>query len=145
MRTGYKRRLRRDPFEYLKDLRRRSAAGVIRLPWGGWCVSDVELAGELLRSPEFNTGASGFFGELLPTRAAQVAIGQAARNILRTRVPEYRDALAGALADLPATSRWPAAGATGSPGGSHGASATTPDTPAASASAHGRPRVPRPG
>ncbi|MEU5259285.1 cytochrome P450 [Amycolatopsis sp. NPDC021455] len=71
-------------------------------------MSDVQLAGELLRSPEFNTGASGFFRELLPTRAAQVAIGQAARNFLRAGVPEYRDALAGALADLPAVSRWPA-------------------------------------
>jgi cytochrome P450 len=108
MRTGYRRRLRRDPFEYLKDLRRRTTAGIIRLPWGGWCVSDADLAGELLRSPEFNTGASGFFRELLPTRAAQVAIGQAARNILRARVPEYREALTGALADLPPASRWPA-------------------------------------
>jgi cytochrome P450 len=111
MRTGYKRQLRRDPFEYLKDLRRRTAADIIRLPWGGWCVSDADLAGELLRSPEFNTGTSGFFGELLPTRAAQVAIGQAARNTLRTSLPEYRDALAGALTELPATSRWPATAA----------------------------------
>ncbi len=108
MRAGYRRPLRRDPFEYLKDLRRRAATGVIRLPWGGWCVSDPELANELLRSPEFNSGTSGFFGELLPTRDAQVAIGQAARNTLRARVPEYRDALAGALADLPPASRWPA-------------------------------------
>ncbi len=108
MRTGYRRGLRQDPFEYLKDLRRRTATGVIRLPWGGWCVSDPSLANELLRSPEFNSGTSGFFRELLPTRTAQVAVGQAARNLLRTRVPDYRDALAGALADLPAASRWPA-------------------------------------
>jgi cytochrome P450 len=106
---GYKRQLRRDPFEYLKDLRRRTATGIVRLPWGGWCVSDTDLANELLRSPEFNTGTSGFFGELLPTRAAQVAIGQAARNTLRAQVPEYREALVAALADLPATSRWPTA------------------------------------
>ncbi|WP_410638397.1 cytochrome P450 [Amycolatopsis sp. lyj-346] len=111
MRTGYRRRLKRDPFEYLEDLRRRTATGVIRLPWGGWCVSDPDLANELLRSPEFNTGTSGFFGDLLPTRTAQVAIGQAARNLLRTRVSEYRDALVGALADLPPASGWPAAGA----------------------------------
>jgi cytochrome P450 len=109
MRMGYKRQLRRDPFEYLKDLRRRTTTGIIRLPWGGWCVSDADLANELLRSPEFNSGTSGFFGRLLPTRTAQVAIGQAVRNTLRTHVPEYRGALVGALADLPATSRWPAA------------------------------------
>jgi cytochrome P450 len=111
MRMGYRRRLRQDPFEYLRDLRRRCATGIIRLPWGGWCVSDVELANELLRSPEFNTGNSGFFGELLPTRAAQVAIGHAVRDVLRAHLPEYRAALAGALADLPGTSRWPAAAA----------------------------------
>lgn len=110
MRMGYKRQLRRDPFEYLKDLRRRTATGVIRLPWGGWCVSDADLANVLLRSPDFNAGTSGFFGGLLPTRTAQVAVGQAARNTLRAHVSEYRDALVGALAELPATSRWPAAG-----------------------------------
>jgi cytochrome P450 len=108
MKAGYRRHLRRDPFEYLEELRRRTPTGVIRLPWGGWCVSDTDLANELLRSPEFNSGASGFFGELLPTRTAQVAIGQATRNVLRARVPEYRDVLPRVLADLPAASRWPA-------------------------------------
>ncbi|MEU4250199.1 cytochrome P450 [Amycolatopsis sp. NPDC026612] len=71
-------------------------------------MSDPGLAGELLRSPEFNSGTSGFFRDLLATRTAQVAVGQAARNLLRTRVPEYRDALADAVADLPVASRWPA-------------------------------------
>jgi cytochrome P450 len=109
MRTAYKRQLRRDPFEYLEHLRRRTATGVIRLPWGGWCVSDTELANVLLRSPEFNAGMSGFFRELLPTRAAQVAVGQAARNTVRAHLPRYRTALEAAVEDLPAASRWPAA------------------------------------
>jgi cytochrome P450 len=108
--TWDKRRFRRDPFEYIEDLRRRNAAGVIPLPWGGSCVSDADLAQVLLRGPEFNGGTSGFFGELLPTRAAQVDVGHAVRDILRARVPEYCDALASAVAELPAASRWPAAG-----------------------------------
>jgi cytochrome P450 len=112
MRIGVRRRLRQDPLEYIEDLHRGTATGVIRLPWGGWCVNDVDLAQELLRGPEFNGGRSGFFGDLLPTRAMQVEIGHAVRNFLRAHVPQYRAALAAAVADLPVTDRWPAAGTT---------------------------------
>lgn len=110
MSIGYRRGLRRDPLDYIDGLRRRSAADVIRLPWGGWCVSDADLAQVLLRGPEFNADKSGFFGELLPTRAAQVEVGHAVRDVVRAGVPRYRAALAAAVAELPATDRWPVAG-----------------------------------
>jgi len=110
MRIRERRRFRRDPLEYLGDLRGRSAAEVVRLPWGGWCVSDADLAQALLRSPEFNAGRSGFFADLLPTRAAQVDVGHAVRNFLRKRLPQYRAELAAAVAELPVATRWPAAG-----------------------------------
>lgn len=112
MKIGDRRQLRRDPLEYIEDLQRRGATGVVRLPWGGWCVSDPDLAQDLLRGPEFNGGKSGFFGELLPTRTAQIEVGHAVRNFLRARVPQYRDALAAAVADLPAADCWPVAGTT---------------------------------
>ncbi|WP_344652057.1 cytochrome P450 [Cryptosporangium japonicum] len=82
---------------------------MFRFPWGGWCVSDPELANALLRGPEFNAGRSGFFGDLLPTRAAQVDVGQAARDVVREHLPDFRDALALAVAEFPSTSSWPAA------------------------------------
>ncbi|MFE9424856.1 cytochrome P450 [Kitasatospora sp. NPDC006697] len=82
---------------------------MLRLPWGGWCVSDPGAAEELLRGPEFNGGRSGFFGDLLPTRESQVAVGHAVRDELRSRLPEYRAALAREAALLPARSRWPEA------------------------------------
>ncbi|GAA1979996.1 cytochrome P450 [Kitasatospora viridis] len=111
--AGYRRALHDDPFGYLRELRRTEApapgepAALLRLPWGGWCVSDPALAHELLRAEEFNADRSGFFGELLPTRADQIEVGHAVRNLLRSRLPDYRTALAGQLARLPAASRWP--------------------------------------
>ncbi|MFH8989283.1 cytochrome P450 [Streptomyces sp. NPDC017940] len=110
MRIGEKRRLRRDPLAYLDNLSRRSTTGLIQLPWGGWCVSDPVLAQTLLRSPEYHAGKSGFFGDLLPTRSAQVEVGHAVRNLLRAGMPHYRAALTRAVAELPTASRWPAAG-----------------------------------
>lgn len=110
MRRGDRRRFRQDPLEYLEDLRRRSTTGLIPLPQGGWCVSDAELAQTLLRGPEYNTGRSGFFGELLPTRGAQIEVGHAVRDLIRAGVPHYRAALTGAVADLPSVGRWPDAG-----------------------------------
>ncbi|SDW64743.1 Cytochrome P450 [Amycolatopsis xylanica] len=110
MKIGDKRRLRRDPLAYLEDLHRRSTGDVIRLPWGGWCVGDADLAHDLLRDPEFNGDRSEFFGDLLPTRAAQIDVGHAVRDFLRARVPRYRTALAEAVAELPSVSHWPDAG-----------------------------------
>ncbi|MFD0413821.1 cytochrome P450 [Streptomyces sp. NPDC127108] len=110
MRTGDRRRFRQDPLEYLEDLRRQSTTGLIPLPGGGWCVSDAELAQTLLRGPEYNTGRSGFFGELLPTRGAQIEVGHAVRDLMRSGVPHYRAALTGAVAALPAVGRWPDTG-----------------------------------
>ncbi|WP_158895566.1 cytochrome P450 [Amycolatopsis anabasis] len=110
MRIGDRRRLRSDPLEYVEDLRRRSATKVIRLPGGGWCLGDPALARVLLRGQEFNEGRSGFFGDLLPTRAVQVEVGHAVRDVLRARLPDYRAALAPAVGGLPPVTRWPAAG-----------------------------------
>ncbi|MBB5957352.1 cytochrome P450 [Saccharothrix tamanrassetensis] len=110
MRIGDRRRLRGDPLEYVDDLRRRSATGVMRLPGGGWCLGEAEPAHVLLRGREFNAGRSGFFGDLLPTRAVQVEVGHAVRDVLRAGLPDYRAALASAVAGLPSVSRWPEAG-----------------------------------
>ncbi|GHG99203.1 cytochrome P450 [Streptomyces rubradiris] len=112
MRIGEKRRFRRDPLAYIDILRRRSGTEVFRLPRGGYCVRDADLAQTLLRSPEYNTGKSGFFNELLPTRDAQVEVGHAVRNLLRAGLPRYRAELTRAVTALPAVSRWPAAGNT---------------------------------
>ncbi|MBB5803123.1 cytochrome P450 [Saccharothrix ecbatanensis] len=110
MRLGDRRRLRRDPLEYVEDLRRHSATEVILLPGGGWFLGDAEQARALLRDQEFNAGRSGFFGDLLPTRSAQVEVGHAVRDVLRAHLPDYRAALASAVAGLPSADRWPAAG-----------------------------------
>lgn len=107
MRVGYQRRLQHDPFEYLEELRRRSSNGILRLPWGGRCVSDAALAHTLLRDPELNGDRSGFFGDLLPTRSAQVDVGHAVRDLLRAHVADYREVLSAELARLPAVSQWP--------------------------------------
>ncbi|WP_405879942.1 cytochrome P450 [Streptomyces sp. NBC_01136] len=107
MGVSYQRQLECDPFEYIKELRHRSSSGVFRLPWGGWCVSDADLARVLLRDPEFNAGMSGFFGDLLPTRSAQVDVGHAVRDLLRAHVSEYRGALVTEVARLPKASPWP--------------------------------------
>jgi hypothetical protein len=104
------RRFRRDPLASIEHLRHRARAPVFRLPWGDWCVGDADLARTVLREPGFNTGMSAFFGSLLPSRSDQVAVGRAVRDLLRARVPDFREGLAAAVAELPATSRWPAAG-----------------------------------
>jgi hypothetical protein len=70
----------------------------MRLPWGGWCVRDTELAQALLQDPDFHTGGSLFFGELLPARGAQARLGRAVRSLLRTAMPHYRAGLPGAVA-----------------------------------------------
>ncbi|CCH31241.1 cytochrome P450 [Actinosynnema sp. NPDC047251] len=110
MGIGDRRRFRRDPYGYIEDLRRRSPSGVIPLPWGGWCVGDPDLARQVLRGAEFNDGASDFFGPLLPTRSAQVAVGHAVRDVLRAHAPQFRDRFAAGVADLSSASRWPTAG-----------------------------------
>ncbi|MFG3260012.1 cytochrome P450 [Streptomyces sp. NPDC048172] len=110
MRLGYRIRLRQDPLACVEELSRDSAEGVMRLPWGGWCVRDTELAQTLLRDPEYHTGGSVFFGELLPARGAQVELGRAVRGLLRADVPRYRAALPEAVAALGTASRWPDAG-----------------------------------
>ncbi|WP_247745681.1 cytochrome P450 [Streptomyces oryzae] len=107
---GYRTRLRQDPLAYIEELSRGSTAGVIRLPWGGWCVRDTELAQTLLRDPEYHRGGSTFFGELLPARSAQAELGRAVRSLLRAGVPHYRAALPEAVAALPTAGRWPDAG-----------------------------------
>ncbi|CAL9325193.1 hypothetical protein [Streptomyces sp. SudanB182_2057] len=112
MRIGEKRRFRRDPLKYIDILRRRSATEVFRLPQGGYCVRDADLAQTLLRGPEYNKGRSGFFGDLLSTREAQVEVGHAVRNFLRAGRPRYRAGLPRTVTALPAVSRWPAAGNT---------------------------------
>ncbi|GAA2669443.1 MULTISPECIES: cytochrome P450 [Actinosynnema] len=109
MRAADKRRFEHDPFEFL-DALRDDRAPAVRLPWGGWCVSDADLAREVLRSPEHNSGRSGFFADLLPTRSDQVRVGHAARDLLREHLPAYRSALTAAVAELPARTRWPDAG-----------------------------------
>ncbi|MFI7322033.1 cytochrome P450 [Streptomyces venezuelae] len=110
MRLGVRVRLRQDPLAYIEELSRGSTAEVMRLPWGGWCVRDTELAQVLLRDPEFNVGGSVFFGALLPDRGAQVEVGRAVRGLLREGVPSYRAVLGEAVAGLPVVSRWPGAG-----------------------------------
>ncbi|MEU8544830.1 cytochrome P450 [Streptomyces sp. NPDC048717] len=107
---GYKRRLRHDAFEYLEYLRDRGSNGMLRIPWGGWCVTDVTKAHSVLRDAEFNSGRSSFFSGMLPTRDAQIEVGRAVRNLLRSQLPKYRAALVVEVSRLPATSQWPAAG-----------------------------------
>ena len=104
------RRFRRNPLTSIEHLRRRASEQVFRLPWGDWCVADADLARAVLREPEFNGGMSAFFGDLLPSRSDQVAVGRAVRDLLRARLPDFREALAAAVAELPAAGRWPAAG-----------------------------------
>ncbi|WP_316524770.1 cytochrome P450 [Kitasatospora brasiliensis] len=107
---GYRRRLRHDAFEYLEYLRDRGSNGMLRIPWGGWCVTDTAKAHSVLRDAEFNSGRSAFFSDMLPTREAQIEVGRAVRNLLRSQLPEYRVALAVEVSRLPAASQWPAAG-----------------------------------
>ncbi|WP_234995786.1 cytochrome P450 [Streptoalloteichus hindustanus] len=73
-------------------------------------MGDAELTQELLRDPEFHADKSGFFGDLLPTRASQIEVGHAVRNFLRSRLPRYRFTVAEAVAELPPVDQWPLAG-----------------------------------
>ncbi|MFD7668404.1 cytochrome P450 [Streptomyces sp. NPDC059788] len=104
------RRFRRDPLEYLEVCARRSPAEVFRLPWGAWCVRDTEQALTVLRDPAFHSGISTFFGDMLPSRANQIALGRAVRNLLRSQLPAYRRCVTEAAAGLGPVSRWPEAG-----------------------------------
>ncbi|MYS84820.1 cytochrome P450 [Embleya scabrispora] len=110
MARGDLRRFHRDPLGFLEDLSRRRSTDVFRLPWGGWCAGETELALAVLRDPGFNAGLSTFYGDLLPSRSAQIAVGHAVRNIIRARLPEYRENLAAAVPRLPAAGRWPETG-----------------------------------
>ncbi|MGK5548149.1 cytochrome P450 [Streptomyces sp. URMC 127] len=103
-------RFRRNPLGFVEDFSHRSPSGVFRLPWGAWCVGDSELALVVLRDPAFNRGMAPFFGDLLPSRSAQNDFGNAVRNLVRTRLPEYRDNMARAVAALPEVSPWPGTG-----------------------------------
>ncbi|KWT63918.1 cytochrome [Streptomyces albus subsp. albus] len=104
------RRFRRDPLGYIEDCARRSPAKVFRLPWGAWCVRDTELALTVLRDPLFHSGRSTFFGDMLPSRTAQITLGRAVRNLMRAHLPAYRECVAEAAAGLGAVSHWPEAG-----------------------------------
>ncbi|MGW6333995.1 cytochrome P450 [Nocardia rhamnosiphila] len=103
-------RFRRDPLDFLENLRRTSSGEVFGLPWGGWCVGDTGLALTVLHDRAFNAGMSEFFGSMLPSRSVQVDFGRAARGVLRTHTPGYRESLAAAVTEMPAVARWPAAG-----------------------------------
>ncbi|MBC2876961.1 cytochrome P450 [Streptomyces sp. TYQ1024] len=104
------RRFTRDPHGFLEDLARRSDAAVFPLPWGGWCVRDTEPALRVLNDPVFNTGRSPFFGDLLPTRSAQIAVGREVREALRAYEPAFRTGMENAVARLAAASPWPVTG-----------------------------------
>ncbi|MBF6329697.1 cytochrome P450 [Nocardia transvalensis] len=104
------RRFRRDPLGFLDNLSHRHPGGVFPLPWGGWCVGDAELARKVLTGKTFNGGRSIFFGEMLPTRSAQIEVGHAVRDIVGARLPDYRDRLAAAVDEMPAVTQWPTAG-----------------------------------
>lgn len=104
------RRFRRDPLTFLERLRRTGSGEVFELPWGGWCAGDTDLALTVLRDRSFNAGMSGFFGAMLPSRAAEIDFGRAARTILRAYTPRFREALASEVLAMPAVTRWPAAG-----------------------------------
>ncbi|MFI9508217.1 cytochrome P450 [Nocardia sp. NPDC052566] len=94
----------------METLSRRAPGGVFRLPWGGACVSDTALAHKVLHDRAFNDGGSGFFGTVLPSRAAQIDLGRAVRRVLRSRMGEFRQQLVSAVAELPVASRWPMTG-----------------------------------
>ncbi|ASF08965.1 hypothetical protein NBRGN_107_00120 [Nocardia brasiliensis NBRC 14402] len=104
------RRFRRDPLGFLERLRRGAPGGAFRLPWGGVCVSDPELAQTVLHDNAFNTDGAGFFGTVLPARSAQLELGRAVRQVIRSRLPEFRLRLAESVAELPARTHWPTAG-----------------------------------
>ncbi|MFF2721281.1 cytochrome P450 [Streptomyces sp. NPDC058011] len=95
---------------FVEDHARRSPTDVFRLPWGTWCVRDTDLALKVLRDPLFNSGMSGFFGDMLPTREAQIGLGHAVRTTVRAYLPAYREAMTRAVAELPAVTPWPRTG-----------------------------------
>lgn len=104
------RRFRRDPLQYIEDCARRSPVEVFRLPWGAWCVRDTDLALTVLRDPAFHSGMSTFFGDMLPSRTAQIALGRAVRDLMRAHLPTCRQRVAEAAAGLGPVSQWPEAG-----------------------------------
>ncbi|MET9290795.1 cytochrome P450 [Streptomyces sp. NPDC003077] len=73
-------------------------------------MRDTELALTVLRDPAFHGGMSTFFGDMLPSRTAQVALGRAVRNLMRAHLPAYRQCAAEKAAGLGPVSRWPDAG-----------------------------------
>ncbi|MEV0274947.1 cytochrome P450 [Streptomyces sp. NPDC050610] len=73
-------------------------------------MRDTELALTVLRDPLFHSGMSTFFGDMLPSRTAQLALGRAVRNVMRAHLPAYRECLAEAVAGLGPVSQWPGAG-----------------------------------
>ncbi|MGI5340923.1 cytochrome P450 [Streptomyces sp. CA-181903] len=73
-------------------------------------MKDTELALGVLNDPVFNTGRSPFFGDLLPTRSAQVVLGREVRQALRAYEPAFRVRMEDAVARLPVASPWPVTG-----------------------------------
>ncbi|MEU2791763.1 cytochrome P450 [Streptomyces sp. NPDC007100] len=73
-------------------------------------MRNTELALTVLRDPTFHGGMSTFFGSMLPSRTAQVALGRAVRDLLRVHLPSYRRTMAEAVAGLGPVSQWPGAG-----------------------------------
>ncbi|WP_228447171.1 cytochrome P450 [Streptomyces paludis] len=73
-------------------------------------MRDTDLALKVLRDPAFNSGLSGFFGDTLPTRAAQAGLGRAVRETVRAHVPTYGHDMARAVDGIPAVSAWPMTG-----------------------------------
>ncbi|MFK0296793.1 cytochrome P450 [Streptomyces sp. NPDC090442] len=73
-------------------------------------MRDTELALTVLHDPVFHTGVSTFFGDMLPSRPAQIAVGHAVRNVMRAHLPAYRQCLAEAVVRLGPVTQWPDAG-----------------------------------
>ncbi|MEV0688245.1 cytochrome P450 [Nocardia sp. NPDC050378] len=104
------RMFRRDPLRFVEDLAGRASGGVFALPWGGWCVSDPELALRVLHDPGFTGGAGGLFERLLPARSSQLGFGAGMRTVLREGLSSCRATAAEAVAQLPSASAWPGTG-----------------------------------
>ncbi|WP_202638953.1 cytochrome P450 [Bailinhaonella thermotolerans] len=111
---GAGRWYRRDPLGYV-EWARRERGPVFRLPDdGSLCVADPDEAARVLHDGEGRyDDVSDFFhvpGGRLEPRAAQLAIGRAARRTLRLHLEASRDRLPALAAALGETSEWPAAG-----------------------------------
>ncbi|MFC6091758.1 cytochrome P450 [Saccharothrix lopnurensis] len=107
------RAYRRDPLGFVEHAAR-TGGDVFPLPDDSLCVVEPTLAMSVLRDEEGRyEDVSGFFhtgdGGLRP-RAAQVAVGRAARALLRDHLDDRRDRLPALAAGLNGTSRWPQAG-----------------------------------